>query len=197
VDVKAVYRDNLSPAQTILSVRKLNGQVILAGVLTDQARSATLHLPPGEYSLTAVGGETDVPIQVVPPGTSITIQVTRPQGSGDAGKEVEQATGKPLAPDDAKKDSQEVEVHEGKSADAFGGRILISVIGISYEGDPLRHKVSSRVGLAGNRPTTYEKKDVGEAVSQGGSNVRITEAQISSARFSISELAGANRKKSQ
>jgi hypothetical protein len=52
----------------------------------------------------------------------------------------------------------------GSSGTAGDGQLVISVVGIAFEGDPLRYKVTFAVGGPGAQTTTYAKQDVGATV---------------------------------
>jgi hypothetical protein len=215
VTIKAVYRDDFNPARTILTVRKLDGQVILQEVLTDSNGLATVHLPKGNYSLAAVQSPNDLNFQVSAPSTALTIQLNRPQPLSESSHNLQQPSSQPEAQEKnenratvahptevglsndfgkTSKPSEDVNIDEGHTVGALNNSVFISVVGIRFEGNPLRNRVSFRVALAGSQPTLYVKKDVGEVVKQGRFLIRIIDAGVSSARFRVDEITSKTAK---
>ena len=84
--------------------------------------------------------------------------------------------------------SETVAVREGKSGAGGRGEVVISVIGIAYEGNPLRHKVTFAVGGPGAPTTTYTKQDVGATVRVKQFEVRLLSADTFDVSFMITPL---------
>gem|GEM_PF-6267733 len=58
-----------------------------------------------------------------------------------------------------------VSIKEGNSEPVFGGEVTISVIGISFEGEPLRHKVTAAIGCGNQKIINISKKDIGSVTT--------------------------------
>jgi hypothetical protein len=78
-------------------------------------------------------------------------------------------------------------VSTGSTKPAFEGDIFVSVVATDLTGTPLRNRVTFRVGIVGSPTQTYLDKDVGESVSAHGYEVRVTEVEISYARFLVTQ----------
>lgn len=80
-----------------------------------------------------------------------------------------------------------VRVDTGRTASLFDGSVKVSVIGISFEGDPLRHKVTAKID-GFNMSKSLDKADVGTLVIfQDGQliyEVRLHEIDTFTAEFS-------------
>jgi hypothetical protein len=73
-----------------------------------------------------------------------------------------------------------------QSATAFGSELTVSVIGLTFEGDPLRNRVSFTVNdIKRDLSRTYQKQDVGAVVKVGDFTVLVKAADTFSATFEI------------
>ena len=82
----------------------------------------------------------------------------------------------------------QIALSAGQSESAESGEVVISVIGIGFEGDPLRNRVTFAVGGQGAPTTTYAKQDVGAVVKWGKFEVRLMSADTFEARFMVRRL---------
>jgi len=109
-------------------------------------------------------------------------------GTQDSTKIVQPPKSEPTRPSSEKKETEEIiRVDPDKTGKLFGGAVRVSVIGISFEGDPLRHKVTAKVeGF--NKSQFFEKADVGTMLSFQDGNlvyeVRLHEVSTFTAEFS-------------
>ena len=97
--------------------------------------------------------------------------------------EVEKQT---LAPDEV---HTEVKLSRGDSAELFQGKLILTLVGISFEGDPLRHRVTATVSSPGGQSTHLNKVDPGESIAYEGYEVRVLSSSTNVARFSIRKLS--------
>lgn len=84
-----------------------------------------------------------------------------------------------------------VAMQEGVTETLFNGDLSISLIAISFEGDPLRHKVIATVGSPGYPNLEIERKDVGYVTTYNGSGtfeIRITRITTFSAEFMVTRI---------
>jgi predicted anti-sigma-YlaC factor YlaD len=85
-------------------------------------------------------------------------------------------------------DIKTITIERGRSGTADG--ITISVIGISYEGEPLRHMVIARIGTSSGSGELLEKVDVGHLAEVCVGNqpyiVRLLGAETFKATFAVS-----------
>jgi hypothetical protein len=82
-------------------------------------------------------------------------------------------------------------ISEDDSQAFFGGEVLISVIGISFEGEPLRHRVTARVAESpGTRSIMFRNEEVG-ALRRfvRRYEIRVRSIDTSDATFSVTKLA--------
>ena len=83
-------------------------------------------------------------------------------------------------------------IRQGASATIFGGDVVISVVGISFEGSPLRYRVSASVGSAGHKNVEVSKQDVGYAVAFSGQHsyeIRLMATDGLNAEFMVTQLS--------
>ena len=81
--------------------------------------------------------------------------------------------------------AESVEIRTGETARIFNGKISISLVGITFEGDPLRHRASLTIGAPGKPNKTIEKVDVGFAILYEGYEIRV----LSSDTFTVNILS--------
>jgi hypothetical protein len=81
-------------------------------------------------------------------------------------------------------------IEPGKSGSFVGGKIVVSVIGISFEGEPLRDRVTARVSESpGTKSLVLRNKDVGSTVRfLGRYEFRVTAISTFDATFSVTVL---------
>ncbi len=79
-------------------------------------------------------------------------------------------------------------LREGTSGTTADGNVILSVIGVSFEGDPLRHKVTFAVGRPGGKTVTYSKQDVGVSLRSTNMEVRLSAASTFEATFMITKI---------
>ena len=89
--------------------------------------------------------------------------------------------------------SERLSLRAGDSTDAFGGDVIVSLIGIKFEGDPLRHKATFSIGSQGSPTTTYQKQDIGAVVKWKNFEIRLLSADTFDAKFLISRVGGTNK----
>lgn len=70
----------------------------------------------------------------------------------------------------------------------FEGKIFVSVVGISYEGNPTRHMVFTTIGAPGKQSVTVEKADVGSVTFYEGYEIRLVASDTFTATFSVTRL---------
>lgn len=79
-----------------------------------------------------------------------------------------------------------IDVDDTKTA--LDGKVSVSLIGISFEGNPLHHRASFRVRTpVGIR--TYEKRDVGQIVTFPGYEIRLSKVDTFHAEFDVSQIS--------
>jgi hypothetical protein len=83
---------------------------------------------------------------------------------------------------------ERVTLRSGQSGLLFGGALTISLVGVPFEGDPLRHKVIASIGSPGKENKTVEKADVGYATVYDGFEVRVLAAETLTATFQGTRL---------
>ena len=84
--------------------------------------------------------------------------------------------------------SVRVVLRTGETATPFDGRVLISLVGIKYHGDPLRHAVSASIGSPGKSNKTLESVDVGFAIVYEGYEVRLVASDTLTGTFLVTRL---------
>ena len=82
----------------------------------------------------------------------------------------------------------EVVVSEGSSANLFDGGLFVSVVATAYEGDPMRHNVTVKIGAPGQEGLEIDRKDVGYSVIYQGYEVRILAVGTLSATFLVRNI---------
>lgn len=85
---------------------------------------------------------------------------------------------------------ERVILRTGETARPFDGKIIVSLVGIKFEGDPLRHKVIATIGVPGKENKTIDKVDVGFAVVVEGYEVRVVASDTFGAAFLVTRVAG-------
>lgn len=75
------------------------------------------------------------------------------------------------------------------SAELFDGNLVISLIALSYEGNPLRHKVIASIGAPGKPNIELDRVDVGYSVDYEGYQIRVVASDTFTATFIASELS--------
>ncbi|ATN93574.1 hypothetical protein VW6S_22 [Pseudomonas phage VW-6S] len=70
----------------------------------------------------------------------------------------------------------------------FDGKVFVSLVGISYEGNPTRHKVVATIGAPGKQSVTLEKVDVGSVTVFEGYEIRLVASDTFTATFSVTRL---------
>jgi len=121
---------------------------------------------------------TPPPRQENPPRGAAT-SVSSPASERDAGRSL------PATPVPA---SEKLAISEGNSATSHGGELIVSVVGIAFEGNPLRHRVTFAVGGPGSQTVTYPKQDIGAVVKWKKLEVRLLSATTFDATFMITHV---------
>ena len=85
---------------------------------------------------------------------------------------------------------ERVTLRTGETAQLFGGKIAISVVGIKFEGDPLRHKVIGVIGSPGKQNKPMELVDVGFAAVYEGHEIRLVGSDTFTATFLVTRVSG-------
>jgi hypothetical protein len=172
VKIVVVQSHTLIPVDhTILTVRSSDG-VYVQQELIPKRGVANVLLRPGRYRLGAIGALGELQFEVSPPQTEITIQI-------DLNKELSYA-------DSGQHLFETVEIGADTSKWAMNDRVHLSVIGIDFEGSPLRHRVTFSVGGPSTATRTYEKKDVGTVVKFRRFEIRVTAIDTFKAQFAVS-----------
>jgi hypothetical protein len=91
-------------------------------------------------------------------------------------------------PEPRASNSEKVTLERDQSATLFDGQVVISLVGISYEGDPLRHKATATIGGPGTNNVQIEKQDVGYVARFKDFEVRIVGANTFNVDFSVTRL---------
>lgn len=86
--------------------------------------------------------------------------------------------------------TERVILQKGQSTGPFNGKLIVSLVGTSYEGNPLRYKVIATVGSPGKDNKSLEKVDVGFAVLFQGYEVRVIASDTFSATFLVTRVEG-------
>lgn len=89
------------------------------------------------------------------------------------------------------KSSAQVErivLQPGRTAEAFGGKLTISLVAVPFGGDPLRYTVIANIGSPGKDNKAMDKVDVGYATTYEGFEVRVAHADTLSAAFQVTQL---------
>lgn len=81
-----------------------------------------------------------------------------------------------------------VSIGRGETEILFDGELFISLVAISFEGSPLRHRVDARVGRLGVDSKAFEKLDVGEVVEFEHFEVRILSVGTLTITFQASRI---------
>lgn len=86
--------------------------------------------------------------------------------------------------------AERVVLQRGQTASLFEDKIIISLIGISFEGDPLRNRAFATVGSPGKKNASLESADVGHAVVFEGYEVRLVACDTFNAAFLVAPVSG-------
>jgi len=89
-----------------------------------------------------------------------------------------------------------VALRVGETSRLFSDELTVSLVGISYEGDPLRYKVVAVIGAKDGQTKTIDKVDVGYTVEIGDFVVKVITTDIFSAQFLVSRSTGPQSKDS-
>jgi hypothetical protein len=89
-------------------------------------------------------------------------------------------------PEDGK--PQTVSVSPGKTAQPFGGAILITFHGLRFEGNPPRHRVYATLGKVGKPSKELQGIDPGHVLIYEGFEVRLTDTEPFSVKFLVTRL---------
>jgi TPR repeat protein len=140
VTIKCVESGSFKPApHTILTIKTADGKYIRQEVPPDPNNGmAQIRLEPGRYLLSAIGASGDLPFEVAPPDTTITVQVS---SSGD------------LTP-------PTVDVPLLGSRYFSGGRVKVSVLALNQSADSRGGTVTFSVTVEGETQR-YDEKDIG------------------------------------
>lgn len=88
--------------------------------------------------------------------------------------------------------SEDMSLQVGKSASAFNGDIVISLVAVPFGGDPLRHRIVANVGSPGRPTVNLNTVEVGHAVTfqtaQFPYEIRVTGADTLSGQFLVTRL---------
>jgi hypothetical protein len=124
------------------------------------------------------------------------LQQSRPPQSSSAGTSVEtqapaigtlyQKTSLPEKPDEER--SQIVSISPGKTAQPFGGAILITFQGLRFEGSPPRYRVDATLGKVGKPSKEIQGITPGHVLIYEGFEVRLTDTDPFSVKFLVTRL---------
>lgn len=84
---------------------------------------------------------------------------------------------------------ERVTIRTGETAQLFGGQIAISVVGIKFDGDPLRHKVIGVIGSPGKQNKPMELVDVGFAAVYEEHEIRLIASDTFTATFIVTRVS--------
>jgi len=84
--------------------------------------------------------------------------------------------------------SVRVVLKTGETISPFDGKIYISLVGISYQGVPLRHVVSATIGSTGKPSKALDSIDVGFSVVYEGYEVRVVASDTFTGTFLLTKL---------
>jgi hypothetical protein len=87
-----------------------------------------------------------------------------------------------------KKYSERFEILAGTTATAFGGDISISLVGINFGGNPLRHMATASIGAPGQKSKVLDQVDVGTSVIYNGFEIRVISTGTFGAIFLVARL---------
>ena len=91
--------------------------------------------------------------------------------------------------------AEQVTIPAEASKEVMDGALLISVVGISFEGNPLHHTVTFTVSAHGGRTIKDAHQNTGDAVRIGNYVVTLTGADTFNANFRIGQLDSPDRRK--
>ncbi|HBO4007999.1 MAG: hypothetical protein E7K86_17545 [Pseudomonas aeruginosa] len=83
----------------------------------------------------------------------------------------------------------EVQVRTQTSESLFDGKIIISVIGLPFEGSPARYKVTAAIGALGQKNVQLDSVDVGYTTVFGDYEVRVIASETFNATFLVTPVA--------
>ncbi len=89
-------------------------------------------------------------------------------------------------------DIERIVLNTQSTASLFDGKVFVSLVGISFEGSPLRHKVMAALGSPGKQNMILDKVDVGYVATFEGYEVRVTASDTFTASFTITRLDAKN-----
>lgn len=75
-------------------------------------------------------------------------------------------------------------IYQDDTKTALEGQVSVSLIGISFEGNPLHHRASFRVRTPAGSGT-YERRDVGQIVTFPGYEIRLIKVDTFHAEFEV------------
>lgn len=81
----------------------------------------------------------------------------------------------------------ELTLRSGSTEIAFDRAVIASLIGTTFEGSPLRHKVTMTIGINGKDSKSFEKVDVGFTTVFNGYQIRILSSGTDIATLSVSK----------
>jgi hypothetical protein len=85
----------------------------------------------------------------------------------------------------------EVTVAPGQTATAWGSDLFISLVKVSYEGDPLSYKVYANVGAPSQQNMAINQATVGAVFTYRREfDIRVTSADAVSATFHVTRKSG-------
>ncbi len=99
-------------------------------------------------------------------------------------------SGTPSSKPSARAETERVQIQTQTSASLFDGKVILSLTGISFEGEPLRNKVLATIGTPGKENRDLDKVDVGFAVVYEDYEVRVIASDTFSATFLVTRVAG-------
>jgi hypothetical protein len=84
--------------------------------------------------------------------------------------------------------SEEIYISEEDTKSVFNGAIEITLIGINYSGDPLRHKVNASILIPGGKSLKIENADPGASFKIGDYEILISQSSTFSASFKVFKI---------
>lgn len=102
-----------------------------------------------------------------------------------------QPTASSPGPVSAQDNIEDKTIGAGSTQTFFGGSVSISVLGISFEGDPLRNKVTAVVGSPGLPNQKVDRQDVGYVMrfkARDTYEIRVVRAQTFDAEFRVGRI---------
>ena len=119
-------------------------------------------------------------------------QTTSQKSSAGAGEPTtsppSSSTGSPIAKSKEEDKNPRVSLYQSQSADLFDGQLSISLVGVKFEGDPLRHRVIAIFGSPGKERKTVDTVDVGFSTQYNGFEIVVVSAGTMTATFRARRL---------